>query len=131
LSGASGSDGTSRRQAVFVEVPPVASGDVASIVLMRTIVRLRRFVGADAGGQFRHRRFVSQFATQRFARRIELAPLSSDAARPRIAAQRVDHRAAHASFGEGFELDAARFVEPMRGIDQTQHAVLHQIADVD
>ncbi len=45
------------------------------------------------------------------ARRFELAALTADAARPGVAAQRVDHRAADAPFGEGLELDAARLVE--------------------
>ena len=102
------------------------------MVLMRTIVRLRRFSSEpDARGEIGHRRLVSQLAAQRFARRVELATLTADAARPRVAAQRVDHRAAHAPLGEGLELDAAVLVEPVRGVDQTDHAVLDEIADVD
>ena len=43
-SGASGSDGTSTvGNELSSMCSPVASGDVASIVLMRTMVRLRRF----------------------------------------------------------------------------------------
>src|SRR5256885_1358427 len=55
-------------------------------------------VGAGAGGEIRHRRFMSKLAAQRLSRRIELTPLAADAARPRITPQRVDHRAAHAAF---------------------------------
>ena len=88
-------------------------------------------VGSDAGGQIRHRRLVPQLAAQRLAGGIELAALAANAARPRIPAQRVDHRAADAPLGECLELDAALLVEPVRGVDQPQHAVLNQIADVD
>ena len=89
------------------------------------------FVGTHPRGQIGHRRLVTQLAAQRFARRVELAPLAADAARPCVAAQRVDHRATDPPFGEGLELDAALFVEPVRGVDQPQHAILHQVADVD
>ena len=65
-------------------------------------------VGSDAGGQIGQRRLVSQLAAQRLARGVELAALAADAARPGVAAQRVDHRAADAPLGEGLELDAAR-----------------------
>ena len=41
------------------------------------------------------------------------------------------HRAAHPPLGKGLELDPARFVEPMRGVNQSKDAVLDQIADVD
>ena len=74
---------------------------------------------------------MAQLAAQRFPRRFELAPLAAHAARPGVAAQRVDHRAADAAFGKRLELDAARFVEAVRGVDQPEHAVLHEVADVD
>ena len=48
-----------------------------------------------------------------------------------VAPQRVDHGAAHAALGEGLELDAARFVEAVRRVNQPDDAVLHQIADVN
>ena len=88
-------------------------------------------VGADAGGEIGHRRFVSQLAAQRFARGIQLAALTAHAARPRVLAQRVDHRAADAPLGEGLELDAAILIEAVGGVDQAEDAVLHEIADVD
>ena len=88
-------------------------------------------VGSHACRQVGHRRFVTQFAAQRFAGGIELAALASNAARPRILSERVDHRAAHPPFGEGLELDAASFIEPVRGVDQAEDAVLNQVADVD
>src|SRR5882672_9615191 len=93
LSGASGSEGTN---AVGRELSsmcsPLASGDVASMVLMRTMVRLKRFSSEPT---------------------------------------RADHRAADAPFGERLELDPASLIEPVRGVDQAEDAVLDQIADVD
>ena len=74
---------------------------------------------------------MPKLATQRFARRVELAPLAANAARPGVASQRVDHRAAHAPFGEGLELDAARRVEAVGSVDQAEHAVLDEVADID
>ena len=88
-------------------------------------------VGADARGKVGHRRLVAELAAQRFARRVELAALAADAARPGVLAERVDHRAANAPFGERLELDPAIFVEAVRGVDQTEHAVLDEITDVD
>ena len=90
----------------------VASGEVDSIVLMRTMVRLRRFSSdADLGGEVGQRRLAAELAAQLLARGLELAPLAAHAARPGVLAQRVDHRAAHAPLGEGLELDAAVLVE--------------------
>src|SRR5262249_56591377 len=77
------------------------------------------------------RRRGAELAAKFCARRLELAALAADAARPRIAAQRVDHRAAHAPLGEGFELDPAGFVETERGVDQAEDAILHEIAQLD
>src|SRR5262249_24263486 len=88
-------------------------------------------VGADARGEIGHRRLVAKLAAQRFARRIELTPLAPDAARPRILAERVDHRPADAALGKGLELDAALLVEAVRRIDQAEDAVLDEIRDVD
>ena len=82
------------------------------MVLMRTIVRLRRFSSdSDLRGEVGERRLVAQLAAQLLARGLELAALAADAARPGVLAQRVDHRAAHAALGEGLELDAAVLVE--------------------
>ena len=88
-------------------------------------------VGSHLGGEVGQRRLVSQLAAQRLARGLELAALTADAARPRFAAQRVDHRPAHAPLGERLELDPAVLVEAVRGIDQAEHPVLNQVADVD
>ncbi|MGC4082448.1 MAG: hypothetical protein QM736_10165 [Vicinamibacterales bacterium] len=74
---------------------------------------------------------MSQLATQRFACRVELAALAANAARPRILAERVDHRPAHATLGEGLELDASRFIEAVGGIDETKDPVLDEVADVN
>ena len=66
-----------------------------------------RLVGADARGEVGERRLGAELAAQLLARRLELAALTAHAARPGVAAQRVDHRAAHAALGERLELDAA------------------------
>ena len=102
------------------------------MVLMRTIVRPRRFSSeptfaarsASDGSQ-------PELAAQLLARGFQLAALTADAARPGVLAQRVDHRAADAPLGERLELDAARLVEAVRGVDQTDDAVLDEIADID
>jgi hypothetical protein len=60
-----------------------------------------------------------------------LASHPAHAARPGIAAQRVDHRPAHATLGEGLELDPATLVEAVRRVDEPDHAVLNQVAEVD
>src|SRR5262249_14724976 len=88
-------------------------------------------VGADAGGQVGHGRLMSKLAAERLSCSIELAPLAPNAARPGVAAQRIDHRTANATFSKRLELDAAARVEAVRGVDQAKHAVLHEIADVD
>src|SRR4051794_30059223 len=74
---------------------------------------------------------MSQFAAQRLSGGIQLATLATYPARPRILAERVDHGAANATLGKGLELDAAAFIEPVGRIDQTDDAVLHEIADID
>ena len=99
---------------------------------MRTIVRSRRASSEpDAPREVGERRLGAEFAAQLFARGFELAADAADAARPRVAAQRVDHRAAHAALRERLELDAARLVEAVRGVDEAEHAVLHEIAQID
>jgi hypothetical protein len=90
-----------------------------------------RFVGTDAGGEVGERRLCAQLASELFARGFELASLAAHAARPGVATECVDHRAAHAAFGKGLELDAARLVEPARRIDQAEHPVLHEVAELD
>ena len=89
------------------------------------------FVGADLRGEIGQRRLVAQLATQRLARRLELASHAAHAARPGVAAKRVDHRAANASLGEGLELDAAPLVKAVGGVDQPDDAVLHQVSHVN
>jgi hypothetical protein len=73
-----------------------------------------RDVGAHALGQVGQRRLGAEFAAQLFARGLEFAADAADATRPRIAAQRVNHRASHPAFGERLEFDAAAFVKPVR-----------------
>ena len=102
------------------------------MVLMRTIVLPRRFSSEPISrGQVGERRLVAERDAQLLARGFELAPDAAHAARPGVLAQRVDHRAADAALGEGLELDAARLVEPLGGVDQADDAVLHEIAQVD
>ena len=88
-------------------------------------------IRSDRLREIGQRGLVSERGTQLLARRFELASHAPHAARPRVLAQRIDHRAADAPLGEGFELDAARIVKTMRRINQTNYAVLHQITEVD
>ena len=77
------------------------------MVLMRTIVRPSR-VSSDPtrGREVRQRGLVAELAAQLLAGGLELPAHAAHAAGPGIAAQRVDHGAAHAPLGEGLELDA-------------------------
>ena len=128
-----GSLGTSTAGSVALSIESrLASGDVDSMVLIRTIVRSRRASSdADALGQIGQRRLGAELAAQLLARRFEFAAHAAHATRPGVAAQGVDHGAANAAFGEGLELDAPRLVEPVRRIDQAEHAVLDEVAQVD
>jgi len=90
-----------------------------------------RFVGADAGRKIGQRRLGAGLAAEGLARGLELAALAADAARPGVLAQRVDHRPADAALGEGLELDPARVVVAVRGVDQADHAVLDEVSQVD
>ena len=132
-SGAVGSDGTSAAGSVAPSTfSPADSGDVDSMVVMRTMVRPSRASSEPTRcGQVGERRLGAELAAQLLAGGLELAALAAHAARPGVAAQRVDHRAADAALGEGLELDAARFVEAARRVDQAEHAVLHEIAELD
>ena len=114
LSGASGSDGTSaagQRRAV-----DVLAGGQRRRRLDRVDADDRaaeaRLVRTDARREIGERRLGAELAPQLLARGFELPALAANAARPGIAAERVDHRAADPALGKGFELDAARFVEP-------------------
>jgi hypothetical protein len=89
------------------------------------------FVRSHLGGKFSVRRLVAELTAERFARRVELASLAADAARPGIAPEGVDHGAAHPALGKCFELDAAVFVEPVRGVDEPDDAVLDEVTDID
>ena len=74
---------------------------------------------------------MAELVRRLLARRLELATHAAHAARPRVLAERVDHRAANAALGERLELDAAPFVEALGGVDQTDDAILNEIAQVD
>jgi hypothetical protein len=74
---------------------------------------------------------VAQLTPQRFARRVELASLAADTARPGVAPECIDHGAADTPFGKRLELDASVFVEPVSGIDEADDSVLDKITDVD
>jgi hypothetical protein len=106
----------------------LASGEVDSMVLMRTMVRSRRASSVPTRAQDPPSSVGAELAAQRFARGFELAADTADAARPGVAAQRVDHRATHSAFGKGLELDAAGLVIAVGGIHQTEHAILDEVA---
>ncbi len=89
------------------------------------------FVRADLGREIRQRRLVAQLAAKLLAGGFELAALAAHAARPGVLAKRVDHRAPHPPLGKGFELDAPILVEAVRCVDKPNHAVLHEVSDVD
>jgi len=74
---------------------------------------------------------VAKLATQRFTRSFQLASLAANATRPGVTAERVNHRASDAPLGKGLELDPAAGIEPVRGIDQAEYTVLHEIPEVD
>jgi len=90
-----------------------------------------RFIRSHGGGQVGQRRLVAEREAQPFAGGFKLAAHAAHAPRPRVLAQRVDHRSPDAPFGERLELDAARFLEPPRRVDEANHAVLNQVAQVD
>ena len=64
------------------------------------------FVRTQARGQVGDRRFVTQLTPQRLPSRFELPANTPEPARPGVAPQCVDHRAADAPLRKGFELDA-------------------------
>ena len=109
-----------------------ASGEVDSMVLMRTMVRLRRF-SSEPTLAARSASDGSQPSSRRscFARGLELTTLAANATRPGVLAERVDHGAANPPLGKGLELDAAILVEAVGRVDEADDAVLHQVADVD
>jgi len=88
-------------------------------------------VGSNLRGQVGQRRLAPQLTAQLFAGGLELTALTAHAARPGVLAQGVDHRATDATLGESLELDPARLVEAVRGIDEADDAVLDEIANVD
>ena len=87
-------------------------------------------VGAEVGGQVGQRRFAAGADAQRLAGGLELPADAAHAARPGVAAQGVDHRAAHAALGKGLEADAPALVVAVHGVDEANHPVLHEVADV-
>jgi hypothetical protein len=89
------------------------------------------FVGADPGGEVGQRRLVAKLAAELLAGGLELTALPAHAPRPGVLAQRVDHRASDTPLGESLELDAPILVEAIRRVDQPNHAVLHEVSDVD
>jgi len=89
------------------------------------------FVGAHGLGEVGQRRLVAERQAQLLAGGLELTAHAAHTTRPGVLAERVDHRAAHATLGEGLELDAARFLEALGGVDEANDPVLHQVAQVD
>ena len=81
--------------------------------------------------QVGERRLGAKLAPQLLTRRLELAALAADAARPGVAPERINHRPADPAFGEGLELDPARFVEAAGRVDEADHPILHEIAKLD
>jgi len=88
-------------------------------------------VGAEMGGQVGQRRLGAGRDAQRLAGGLDLAAHAADAARPGVATQRVDHGAAHAALGKCLEADTAPLVVAVDGVDEAEHAVLDEVADID
>ena len=63
--------------------------------------------------------------------RVMLAAHAPDPAGLGVLAQRVDHRATDPAFGERLELDPTAVVEAVSRVDQSDDAVLHEIAEVN
>jgi len=74
---------------------------------------------------------VAEFPTQLLARRFQFSTLPAHAARPRILAQGVDHRAPNPALGEGFKFDPARFIEAVGRVNQADDAILNQVSNID
>jgi hypothetical protein len=74
---------------------------------------------------------MTEFAAERLASGVQFPALTSNAARPRVFSECVDHRAAYPPLCERLELDAASLVEPVGRVDQAEDTVLNQVADVD
>jgi len=74
---------------------------------------------------------VTELPSKLLAGGLELAPLAADATWPGILAESIDHRAPDTTFGERFELDAARLVEAVGCVNQTDDAVLNEIPNID
>jgi len=88
-------------------------------------------IAPEPGREIRERRLAPELAPQLFACGLELASLAAHATRPCILSERVDHRAPYSALRERLELDAARLVETVRRVDETDDAVLNQVADVN
>ena len=124
-SGAGGSEGTSTGGRLAPSTASAgASGDVSSIVLIRTMVRPscvssvpRCFARSESdGSQPRSCRSFSRAVS--ISRRMRRTPRGqASRRRASIIAPRTP------TFGEGLELDASRLVEAMRCVNQPDHAV--------
>jgi len=115
------------------------------VVIVVICERRRRFNGVDAHdraaqplfvrpelvGKIRQRWLVSQLTPELLARRFEFTPLAAHASRPCIFSQRVNHCPAYTALGKGLELDASSLIESVGGINQSDHAVLDEISDID
>ena len=89
------------------------------------------FVGSDARSEIGERRLCAELAAQLLARGFQLAALPAHPARPCVAAKRVNHRPADTTLGERLELDAAVFIEAAGSVNQSDHAVLDEITQLD
>jgi len=121
-----------RRQLRFVDV--VAAGEWGGrFNRVDAYNRLAEtlFVGSNRRRKIGERGLVTKLQTKPLARGLEFPAHSAHAARPRIFAKRVDHRAANSAFGKGLELDASSFIEALGRINQTDDSVLDEIAQIN
>ncbi len=90
-----------------------------------------RFIKAHLARQVGHAGLRTEFPAEQFPGGLDFAPSAANATGPRVAAQRVDHGAPHAAFGERLEFDAPPLVKAMHRIDQAKHAILDEVSEVD
>jgi len=88
-------------------------------------------VGTDLRGQIGQRWLAAELAAQLLAGSFQLTALTAHSTRPGILAEGIDHRPANTPLGERLELDTAGLVEAVRRIDETDDAVLDEVADID
>jgi len=74
---------------------------------------------------------MAQLPTQLLTSGLELAPLTTHAARPGVLSESIDHRAPDTTFGKRLKLDPPRLVEAVGCVNQTDDAILDEVPNID